>query len=153
MLPFKKVSRKKFGWVFWQLEGRRRASNNYSLALAQCQARMRILFAIERPDSRGTRGLSRVTSHGVRTLTNRNIQRHIQRNIRTPRNGTNSRCGIHFMEARTTIATPQTVSSMPANMLQVSASPNKAQASIAVQGGTRYIRLVTRVAAPRWINR
>ena len=105
------------------------------------------------PRFKGYRGLSRLTRHGVRTLTNRNIQRNIQRNIRTTRNGTNSRCCIHFMEARTTIATPQTVSSMPANMLQVSASPNKAQASIAVHGGTRYIRLVTRVAAPRWINR
>ena len=38
-------------------------------------------------------------------------------------------------------------------MAAVSDSPNSSQAISAVQGGTRYSRLVTAVAAPRWISR
>lgn len=54
---------------------------------------------------------------------------------------------------RTTSATPTTVSAMPASIVGVNDSPNKIHASPAVQGGTRYNRLVTWVAAPRCINR
>ena len=44
------------------------------------------------------------------------------------------------------------VSAMPASTDGVKVSPNNTTASNAVHGGTRYIRLVTRVAAPRWIS-
>lgn len=42
---------------------------------------------------------------------------------------------------------------MPASTGRPSASSNSHHASSAVHGGTRYIRLATRVAAPRWISR
>src|SRR4051812_49010256 len=54
---------------------------------------------------------------------------------------------------RTTSATPQAVSAMPITMLHVKTSSNSSHASTAVHGGTMYIRLVTCVAAPRWISR
>ena len=132
MVPLKKVSRKEFGWVFWLLERRRRASNNYSRALAQCQAGMRALFAVGGPDSRG----------GASSLDN-------PRAAHAHRHAVSATRSDHATGRRTTIATPLTVITMPASMLHVNTSPNKAQASNAVQGGTRYIRLVTRVAAPR----
>ena len=37
-------------------------------------------------------------------------------------------------------------------MLHVNTSPNSSDAKTAVHGGTRYIRLVTDVAAPRCIS-
>jgi hypothetical protein len=54
---------------------------------------------------------------------------------------------------RTTSATPITVNAMPAIMTGVSDSPKIAHAISAVHGGTRYSRLVTAVASPRWISR
>ena len=42
---------------------------------------------------------------------------------------------------------------MPASVSAVSGSANNNQAITAVQGGTRYSKLVTAVAAPRWISR
>ena len=54
---------------------------------------------------------------------------------------------------RTTRLTPTAVISVPAMVLAVMGSPNSSQAIRAVQGGTRYIRLVTDAAAPRWISK
>src|SRR5690606_21143525 len=54
---------------------------------------------------------------------------------------------------RTTRLTPTAVSAMPATISTVIGSPNSSQAISAVVGGTRYMRLVTLVAAPRWISR
>ena len=123
--------------MFWLLEKRRRASNNYSRALAQCQAGMRVQFALGSPWEAPIRGGS-----GASSLDN-------SRAAHTRRHLLSAARNDQAAGARTTIATPLTVITMPASMLQVNASPNKAQASNAVQGGTRYIRLVTRVAAPR----
>jgi hypothetical protein len=41
---------------------------------------------------------------------------------------------------------------MPANVTQVMGSLNKTQAITAVVGGTKYNKLVTAAAAPRWIS-
>src|SRR5207237_10602209 len=55
---------------------------------------------------------------------------------------------LHSSSAgRTTSATPTTVNATPAIMTGVSDSPNIAHAITAVQGGTRYSRLVTAVAS------
>jgi hypothetical protein len=59
----------------------------------------------------------------------------------------------HALGERTTRLTPAAVSAMPATISTVIGSPNSTQAMTAVEGGTRYIRLVTLVAAPRWISR
>jgi hypothetical protein len=42
---------------------------------------------------------------------------------------------------------------MPSIIIGLSDSPKMSQAITAVHGGTRYSRLVTCVAAPRWISR
>ena len=49
--------------------------------------------------------------------------------------------------------TPVAVSSTPKTVTVVIGSPNKTHAIIAVVGGTRYIRLATEAAAPRWMSR
>jgi DNA-binding transcriptional regulator LsrR (DeoR family) len=41
---------------------------------------------------------------------------------------------------------------VPAKVMAVMLSPNKIQAITAVVGGTRYNKLVTAAAAPRWIK-
>lgn len=119
------------------------AQNDYSRALTQCQARKRILCVIilvkEAPRSGGKPSYSLDTFRCMAVLfacrTSAPHEVH------------------HRGDARTTRATPLAVSSMPSSIETVKASPNKAQAITAVQGGTRYIRLVTDVAAPRWIRR
>jgi hypothetical protein len=45
------------------------------------------------------------------------------------------------------------VSAVPAKVMAVMPSPNNSQAITAVVGGTKYNKLVTAAAAPRWINR
>ena len=55
--------------------------------------------------------------------------------------------------ARTTSATPTAVRPTPSTVPRVIGSPNSTQAISAVVGGTRYIRLATEAAAPRWISR
>src|SRR6185369_4821622 len=54
---------------------------------------------------------------------------------------------------RTTMPTPTAVNAIPVIVNTVMTSPNSSHAIKAVQGGTRNIRLVTAVAAPRWISR
>ncbi len=51
----------------------------------------------------------------------------------------------------TTNATPITVHKVPKMVMPVTASSKSNQAKKAVLGGTRYIKLVTAAAAPRWI--
>jgi hypothetical protein len=41
---------------------------------------------------------------------------------------------------------------MPANVTNVMGSLNKIQAITAVVGGTKYSKLVTAAAAPRWMS-
>ena len=53
---------------------------------------------------------------------------------------------------RTTRLTPSAVKAVPAIVAAVMVSPNNNQAIMAVVGGTKYIRLVTDAAAPRWIK-
>lgn len=119
------------------------AQNDYSRALTQCQARKRILCVIilvkEAPRSGGEPLYSLDTFRCVTAFFAR----------RTPAPNAVHQRG----DARTTKATPLAVSSMPNSIETVKASPNSAQAITAVHGGTRYMRLVTEVAAPRWINR
>ena len=58
-------------------------------------------------------------------------------------------CVIQGLGIRTTKLTPNAVKAVPAKVKPVMGSPNKSQASKAVQGGTKYMRLDTLVAAPR----
>jgi hypothetical protein len=44
------------------------------------------------------------------------------------------------------------VSAVPSSVTSVIGSANSSHAITAVQGGTRYSRLVTAVAVPRWIS-
>jgi hypothetical protein len=53
---------------------------------------------------------------------------------------------------RTTQLTPQAVKAVPSKVTAVIGSSNNHQAIMAVHGGTKYIRLVTEAAAPRWIS-
>ena len=54
-----------------------------------------------------------------------------------------------ILGGRTTKLTPIAVKAMPATVTKVMGSSNKNQAMTAVVGGTKYIKLVTDVAAPR----
>jgi hypothetical protein len=60
--------------------------------------------------------------------------------------------GFHLRDGRTTQLTPNAVKAVPERVAQVMGSSNSSQAIMAVVGGTKYIRLVTEAAAPRWIN-
>jgi hypothetical protein len=52
-------------------------------------------------------------------------------------------------DGRTTNATPKAVMAIPSNVTHVKGSAKSIHANKAVQGGTKYIKLVTEVAAPR----
>jgi hypothetical protein len=53
-----------------------------------------------------------------------------------------------YFAGLTTQLTPQAVSAIPSNVKAVMGSSNNNHATKAVQGGTRYIKLVTLAAAP-----
>ena len=125
---------------FWRRESR----NDYSLATQCCQARKAILFAGNRAQSVCRRLFACLTSGRAHHRPLRTTPRRVE----VGRVAT-----IQRVLDRTTNATPPTVNSMPLSMMGVKASPNRAHAISAVHGGTRYIRLVTVVAAPRWISR
>ena len=114
------------------------SANNYSLALSQCQVRKRILCAIAGVKSRKIGPQSRAMKPDLNACLNACLDACL-----------GARLAGYRSAVRTINATPQTVIAMPTTMSGVNASLNISQASKAVDGGTRYIRLDTRVAAPR----
>lgn len=60
-----------------------------------------------------------------------------------------SQTGRYSFAPRTTRLTPKAVMAVPKTVTAVIGSANSSQAISAVQGGTRYSKLVTAVAAPR----
>ena len=127
----------------------RQAKIDYSRRLYGCQARERILCgsaglpggeARSRRESR----LSTVSANARCALLQAGLAREAADSVAPYVEGDGE---------RTTRATPSTVRPMPSNVVGPSCSLNSSQAIKAVQGGTRYIRLVTWLAAPRWISR
>jgi hypothetical protein len=60
-----------------------------------------------------------------------------------------SRSNLYHFGERTTWLTPKAVSAVPAKVMAVIGSSNNNHAMIAVEGGTKYIKLLTEAAAPR----